>query len=125
MTRRFAFRRRQRLRRQRDFDRVFARRCSVGDRLLVVHVEAGDLEWTRLGIKTGRRVGGAVTRSRVRRRLREAFRLRQQDLPAGLDVVCVVRGAAAAGASVEDFSRSLETLIARAAARLSRANARQ
>lgn len=124
MTRRFAFRPRQRLRRQRDFDRVFARRCSAGDRLLVVHVEAGDLEWTRLGIKAGRRVGGAVTRSRVRRRLREAFRLKQHDLPAGLDVVCVVRSPAAA-ASVEDFSRSLETLIARAAAKLSRANAQR
>ncbi|HUU85661.1 MAG TPA: ribonuclease P protein component [Phycisphaerae bacterium] len=120
MALRFAFRPRQRLRRQRDFDRVFARRCTEGDRFLVVYVDIGELEWSRLGIKVGRRVGGAVARARARRRLREAFRLRQHDLPAGLDVVCVARGPKTADAGVEELGRSLERLIQRAAARLAR-----
>ena len=124
MIRRFTFRPRQRLHLQRDFERVFARGCSVGGRHLVVYVVDNGLEWTRLGIKAGRRIGGAVTRSRVRRRLREAFRLEQHDLPAGLDVVCIVRGPAVADTGVEELGRSLEDLIARAAAKLLRSNAR-
>ncbi len=120
MIRSFTFRPWQRLHLQRDFERVFARRCSVGGCHLVVYVLANDLGWTRLGIKAGRRIGGAVTRSRVRRWVREAFRLKQYDLPAGLDVVCIVRGPEVGDAGVEELGRSLEDLIARAAAKLSR-----
>ena len=97
----------------------------MGDRLLVVYVDTNGLAWTRLGIRAGRRVGGAVTRSRVRRRLREAYRLKQHELPDGLDLVCVARAPEAADATVEQFSQSLETLIARAAAKLSRSNAQR
>lgn len=91
----------------------------------MVYVDTNDLAWTRLGIRAGRRVGGAVTRSRVRRRLREAYRLKQHDLPTGLDVICVARGPEAAHATAEHLSQSLETLIARAADKLSRSNARR
>ena len=112
------FRPRQRLCRQRDFDRVFGQRCSVADGLLVVYLAANGLEWSRLGIKAGRSLGGAVVRNRIKRRIREAFRTRQHDLPIGLDVICIPRPGATAQASTDKFARSLEALIARARKKL-------
>jgi len=48
---------------------------------------------SRLGITVSRRVGGAVVRNRVKRLVRETFRRRWRDLPAG-DAVVIARAAA-------------------------------
>lgn len=55
----------------------------------------------RLGVVTSRRVGGAVQRNRVRRRVREIFRVRQAGLKAGLWLVVVARPGAAEAAFAE------------------------
>jgi ribonuclease P protein component len=53
---------------------------------------------TRLGVVTSRRVGGAVQRNRVRRRLREIFRARRAQISSGLWLVVTAKtGAAEAG----------------------------
>ena len=49
------------------------------------------LAYTRIGISIGRHVGSAVRRNRIKRLIREAFRLEQHRLPAGLDVLISVR----------------------------------
>lgn len=46
---------------------------------------------TRLGLTVSSKVGGAVLRVRLRRQLRDIFRKRRGELPAGLDLVLVVR----------------------------------
>lgn len=46
---------------------------------------------TRLGITATRRIGGAVVRNRAKRLVREAFRRLQWNLPAGTDIVVIVR----------------------------------
>jgi ribonuclease P protein component len=45
----------------------------------------------RAGFTVSRRVGGAVERNRVRRRIREAYRVQQQALRPGIDVVFIGR----------------------------------
>ena len=106
------FRHCERLRLRTDYDRVFRARRSSGDGVLVVYVADNGLAWSRLGLSVSRRVGNAVTRHYVRRRIREAFRLSKDTLPKGLDIICVAQvGAAEPGA---DFLDSLRELIHRA-----------
>jgi ribonuclease P protein component len=93
MVSRRSFPARDRLHRQRDFQRVLAKRCRAGDSLLVVYVAPNQLSFSRLGLRAGREVGSAVTRNRLKRLVREAFRLTRDQIPLGLDIVCIVRPA--------------------------------
>ncbi len=52
-----------------------------------------DLETTRFGLSTGRRLGGAVVRNRVRRRIREALRVMAPSFQPGWDVLIIARPA--------------------------------
>jgi ribonuclease P protein component len=88
-------RRAHRLRRAADFQRVRARRRSWGHPLLVLYVAPNDVQTTRLGISVGRRVGNAVVRNRVKRRVREAVRHRHAELASGYDLVFIARAPAA------------------------------
>lgn len=54
-----------------------------------------DNEEVRLGVVTSRRVGGAVQRNRVRRRVREIFRIRRGDMLPGVWLVVVAKPGAA------------------------------
>lgn len=116
---RYKYRRHQRLRTRRDFDRVFARKCSVADALLVVYADTNDLQVTRLGMRIGKRTGGAVVRFRIKRLIREAFRLSQHELPAGLDLVCIARRPPV-DAKLDGYQASLRRLAERAHRKLQR-----
>jgi ribonuclease P protein component len=59
--------------------------------LLVVRARRTDLEETRFGLSTGRKLGGAVVRNRVRRRLREALRVMAPSFQPGWDVLIIAR----------------------------------
>lgn len=88
---------RGRLTRSADFDRVFRKGRSYGDRHMVLHLfprasDAGaDDPDARVGLSVSRRVGNAVQRNRVKRVLREAARVEVPRLPASYDVVLVAR----------------------------------
>jgi ribonuclease P protein component len=85
---------RRRLSRSAEFERVYRQGRSKGNRFLVLYAfprAEGDSEGPRLGLSVGRRVGGAVDRTRVKRVLREAFWEEARRLPAGSDYVVVAR----------------------------------
>ncbi|MEX0745928.1 MAG: ribonuclease P protein component [Phycisphaeraceae bacterium] len=87
----YRFRRAQRLSGERAFDAVFAARCRKNVGPLIFHARPNDLAFNRLGLSVSRRVGNAVVRGRIKRLLREAFRLEQHDGPQGYDMVIGVR----------------------------------
>ena len=91
MPRRLTFGKSKRLHRRRDFQRVFEGRWSVADRYLVVYAAPNELDCVRLGVPVSRKFGNAVRRNRVKRLIREAFRLEQETLAPGFDLVCVPR----------------------------------
>lgn len=104
-------RRELRLRRRRDFDAIFKSGRSWHNGLLVLRSLPNALNHNRFGFVTSRRVGGAVVRNRVRRRLRESLRV----LPArpGWDIVVSAKTAAAA-APFRELNRAVVDLLTRA-----------
>jgi ribonuclease P protein component len=94
--------RRNRLSRSRDFDAVYRHGRSVSTRFLVLYQfeREDDPEGeARLGIAVPKKIGGAVARNRIKRRLREVWRELLPQVPRGADYVLLVR---APLAEVED-----------------------
>jgi ribonuclease P protein component len=98
------------LRRRADFDRVFQQGRHNSGRLLAVRGVANGQTLTRFAFAIPKRVGGAVVRNRVRRRLREI--LRSLSLQEGFDVVITVRPEAAAS-TFNGLKLELTTLLKR------------
>ena len=93
------FRRVDRLLRPSEFGRVAreGRRAAGPAFVLLVWPRAADVSGPpqRLGITVSRKVGGAVVRNRVKRRVREWFRRLRPRLRSGIDVVVIGRSGAA------------------------------
>lgn len=69
------FRARHRLGLDADYKAAFANRLSKSRGPLIVFLNPNGLAEHRLGLSIGRRVGGAVVRVRLKRMIRESFRL--------------------------------------------------
>jgi ribonuclease P protein component len=94
MTLRQTFRPHERIKDPADFRRAFDRRRSVSDAILIVYGVENGLDHARLGISLSRKkVRKATARNRVKRMIREAFRTSKAELPSGVDLVVVPRGA--------------------------------
>lgn len=76
-----------------DFAAIQGAGAYVSHPLLSARFLRTDLEVTRFGLSTGRRLGGAVVRNRVRRRIREVLRVMAPSFQPGWDVLIIARPA--------------------------------
>jgi ribonuclease P protein component len=112
--RRFRFRKSERLRSPADFARVYAFRCVARTRHLTVFAAPGKGEALRVGFSVSKKHGNAVVRNRLKRLLREAFRLSRNELPGGLDLVLIP-----VDAQMSELGE-LQTALVQSAAKLAR-----
>ena len=104
--------RHQRLRRRRDFAAVYRLGKAYTQGPLVLRTRCNpDTPVPRFGFSVGKRLGGAVVRNRIKRRLREAAR--RSGAQGQADVVIIARGGAPK-ASYHDLESVLQSLLKRA-----------
>ena len=77
------------------FRRAYSRGKTAADSRLALYVRRNGRKTNRLGLTVSTKVGCAVVRNRARRRLREIYRLNEDKLARGVDVVVVARVRAA------------------------------
>ncbi|MDR1735717.1 MAG: ribonuclease P protein component [Oscillospiraceae bacterium] len=100
------------LKRNGDFRALYARGKSFAGVYLAIYTRQNRVKRTRLGLTVSTKLGNAVTRNRIRRRLREAYRLNEAFFRPGADIVIVARSRALT-ADFKDLQAELLSLGAR------------
>ena len=77
-----------------EFRRLYAKGKSAVGARLVIYCRKNRCGQNRLGVTVSAKLGKAVIRNRIKRQLREIFRLAQPDMKQGYDVIIVARSAA-------------------------------
>ena len=90
---------------------VYNQGSSWVNKIVVLKALPNNLEISRYGFSVSNRVGGAVVRNRIKRRLREI--VRQMNLKSGWDLVIIARPAAA-GKEFKELLNSVDNLLNKA-----------
>ena len=99
-----------RLRRRQDFRRIYQRGKALKCHAFVLYFRPAAKGAVRIGFSVSKKLGKAVERNRVRRKLREAVRLGLAALPSGYDYVLIAR-LGAKDETVESFRRQINKLL--------------
>jgi ribonuclease P protein component len=94
-----------------QYAEVYGKGKSYPSELIVLRTLPNNLDHSRYGLSVSKKVGNAVTRNRLKRRLREINRM--ESIKSGWDIVYIIRPAAAE-ASFSSLKRSVETLLIKA-----------
>jgi ribonuclease P protein component len=82
------------LKKNHEFRRLYSKGKSAASSTCVLYCRRNGRGENRLGITASTKLGGAVARNRIRRRLKETYRLNEDKLRRGFDVVLVARARA-------------------------------
>lgn len=76
------------------FRRIYRRGSSCANRYLVLYCRRNGQSCNRVGLTVSKKLGNAVVRNKLRRRLREIYRLHEAEFRCGFDIVFVARSGA-------------------------------
>ena len=95
-----------------QFRFVYNKGKSLANRLLVMYVVKNKkyTDTNRLGISVSKKVGKSVVRSRVTRLIKESYRLSEEDIKQGYDIVVIAR-VSANGADYKEINKALLSLL--------------
>ena len=79
------------LKKNHEFKRLYNKGKSAASQCAVVYIRRNGTPENRLGITVSTKLGGAVQRNRIRRRLKEVYRLNEELLRTGYDIVVIAR----------------------------------
>ena len=83
------------LRKNTQFQFVYKNSKSYANKYMIMYVKKNGLQINRLGISVSKKVGNSVVRHRVKRLIKESYRLHENVFNSGLDIVIVGRPSAA------------------------------
>lgn len=84
------------LKKNHQFQFVYKNGKSYANKYLIMYMMENGLEKNRIGISVSKKVGNSVVRHRVKRLIRESYRLHEKIFNSGLDMVIIARPSAAA-----------------------------
>ena len=104
----------ERLRRNTEFQRIYRQGATYSEGMVVLHLlRLPDADVRQAGFSVSKKLGGAVVRNRVKRRLRDAYRLVLPQLPRGYQLVFTARRGAAE-ADYEQLAQAVRRALTRA-----------
>ncbi|MGF7060732.1 ribonuclease P protein component [Brassicibacter mesophilus] len=81
----------QRLKSNREFRNVYDTGKSFANKYLVIFFVKNNLDKNRIGIATTKKIGNSVVRNKIRRRIKESYRLNTNKVKQGYDIVFLSR----------------------------------
>jgi len=102
----------QSLKKNYQFRYVYSRGKSIANKNLVMYVlkNNSNFKFNRLGISVSKKVGNSVVRSRITRLIRESYRLNENNIKIGFDIIVIARNTAN-GLTYEQMNKSLIHLL--------------
>ncbi len=82
------------LRNSTEFQRVYGNGKSYANKYLIMYILENNSPCNRLGISVSKKVGNSVVRHRIKRLIKESYRLQEDMFNSGLDIVVIARGSA-------------------------------
>lgn len=79
------------LKNNRDFVNVYTSGRSYANKYLVIYTLKNNSDRNRLGISVSKKVGNSVVRHRLKRLIKESYRLHEKMFNSGLDIVVIAR----------------------------------
>lgn len=107
------FNRTKGLKKDSDFRKVYKHGKSFANKYLVIYILKNKSDYSRVGISVSKKVGKAITRNRVRRLIKEAYRLNiDEKIKPGYDIVFIAR-VSSKDVTFKDIDKSIKNLVKR------------
>lgn len=95
------------LKKNEDFREIYRTGKSYANKYLIMYVKENNSGSNRIGISVSKKVGNSVVRHRITRLIRESYRLSEDSILSGLDIIVVAR----TGAKERDYSAIESALL--------------